>query len=145
MALSERSRSALYQAFSRTIEEEAVAEMLAHFPARDVEEPVTREHLDRRMAELRAELHAEIAGVRTEIADLRGELHAEIAGVRTEMADLRGELHADMSGLRGELHTEIAGVREAIAATANRTLVWLFAAMVAVAGVTASLSARLGG
>ncbi len=67
MALSERSRSALYQALSRTVEEEAVAEMLAHFPARDVEEPVTREHLDRRVAELRGELHAEIAGVRTEI------------------------------------------------------------------------------
>lgn len=68
MALSERSRSALYQALSRTIEEEAVAEMLAHFPARDVDEPVTREHLDRRIAELRGELHAEVAGVRTEIA-----------------------------------------------------------------------------
>ncbi len=105
MALSERSRSALYQAFSQSIEEEAVAEMLAHFPARDVEEPVTREHLDRRIAELRGELHAEIAGVRT----------------------------------------EIAGVREAIAATANRILVWLFAAMVAVAGVAVSLSVRLGG
>lgn len=79
MALSERSRSALYAALSQTIEEEAVAEMLAHFPARDVEEPVTREHLDRRIAELRGELHAEIAGVRTEIADLRGELRTEIA------------------------------------------------------------------
>ncbi len=109
MALSEKSRSALYQALSRTIDEEVVAEMLAHFPARDVEEPVTREHLDRRIAEL------------------------------------RGELHAEISGLRGELRAEIAGVREVIAATANRVLVWLFAAMVAVAGVAVSLSGRLGG
>lgn len=130
MALSERSRSALYRALSETIEEEAVAEMLAQFPARDVEEPVTREHLDLRIAELRGELHTGIAGVRTEIADLRGELHTEIAGVRTEIADLRGEVHA-----------EIAGVREAIAATANRTMVWLSAAMVAIAGVVVSLSA----
>jgi hypothetical protein len=37
--------------------EEAVGEMLAHYPATEDEKPVTKDHLDARMAELRAEMH----------------------------------------------------------------------------------------
>jgi hypothetical protein len=44
MPLSEKSRSALYQGLVSAVrDEEAVAEMMAYFPARDVEEPVTKE------------------------------------------------------------------------------------------------------
>ncbi|HXH57362.1 hypothetical protein [Iamia sp.] len=61
MALTERSRSALYQGLGTIIDdEEAVREVLSHFPARDVEEPVTKDHLRAEMAELRAELRAAI-------------------------------------------------------------------------------------
>jgi hypothetical protein len=78
MAISEKSRSALYQGFATIAPEDAVGEMLSYFPARDVEEPVTKELL-----------HAEIADVRAEIADVR----AEIADVRVEVAGLRTEMH----------------------------------------------------
>ena len=53
MALTERSRNALYTGLTEIIHEEAVSEMLSYFPARDVEEPVTKEFLRAEMAELR--------------------------------------------------------------------------------------------
>ena len=48
--------------------------MLSYFPARDVEEPVTKDFL-------RAELQ-------TEIGALRAELHSEIGDLRAEMLQL---------------------------------------------------------
>jgi hypothetical protein len=48
--------------------------MLSYFPARNVEEPATKERLDLLRAELRAE-----------IAELRGELLVEMAGLRSDM------------------------------------------------------------
>jgi hypothetical protein len=67
MALTERSRNALYQGLTDVIDEEAVSEMLSYFPARDSEEPVTNEFLRAEMADLRAEM-----------ADLRAEVTATI-------------------------------------------------------------------
>ena len=60
MPISEKSRSAIYQALSPITGEEAVAEMLAQFPARDLDEPITRDYLDARLAGLRVEMHQEI-------------------------------------------------------------------------------------
>jgi hypothetical protein len=57
VAISERSRSAIYQALSPLAGEEPVSEMLSYFPARDVEEPVTKELLRAELAELRTEIH----------------------------------------------------------------------------------------
>ena len=58
--LSEKSRSTLFQGLSEMVGEEATGEMLSYFPARDVEDPVTNEHLDLRLAELRLEMHKEL-------------------------------------------------------------------------------------
>lgn len=93
MALSERSRSALFQGLTPIVGEEATAEMLGQFPARDVEEMVTREHLDRRLAELRGELRGEMAELAT--------------GLRAEMAELRGELRAEMHQLGTRLYMSL--------------------------------------
>lgn len=49
-------------------DEEAVEDLLAQFPVREADEPITREFLRAEMAELR-----------TEMADQRTELRAEIA------------------------------------------------------------------
>ena len=66
MPLTERSRHKLYETFTALIDDEtAVQEMLSYFPARDVEEPVTKDFL-------RAELQ-------TEIGALRAELHSVLA------------------------------------------------------------------
>ena len=61
MPLTERSRHKLYETFTALIDDEtAVQEMLSYFPARDVEEPVTKDFL-------RAELQTEIGGLRAEM------------------------------------------------------------------------------
>ena len=77
MALSEKSRSELYQALEGLAGPEAVEEMLSHFPARDVEEPVTREHLDRRFAEVQTSM----AELRTEMNRLHNRLLIEVTAV----------------------------------------------------------------
>lgn len=85
--LSEKSRSAIYRGLASVVDdEEAVEEMLSHFPAREVEELVTKDFLRAEMAELRAEM--------------RTELHREIGG-------LRGEMHDGFGALRGEMQSEI--------------------------------------
>ena len=72
MSLTERSRHKLFETFTALVDDEqAVEEMLSYFPARDVEEPVTKDFL-------RAELQ-------TEIGALRAELHNEIGSLRAEM------------------------------------------------------------
>ncbi len=75
MAISEKSRSVIYRSFSDLLGEEATADMLAHFPSRDVDEPATR----------------------ADLAVLRGEL-------RAEMGELRAELRAEMGELRIDMH-----------------------------------------
>jgi hypothetical protein len=53
VSLSERSRSHVYRGLKTVIDnEEAVDEMLSHFPARDLDEPVTRDHLSAEIAAL---------------------------------------------------------------------------------------------
>ena len=52
VALSEKHRSTLYQGLVDLIpDEQAVEEMLSYFPARDVEEPVTKDYLRAEMAD----------------------------------------------------------------------------------------------
>jgi len=68
MALSERSRSVLYQGLVTIDEDEqAVQEMMSYFPARDVEEPVTKDFLRAEMNDLRAEMRTEMGDLRTEM------------------------------------------------------------------------------
>ena len=87
MPLTERSRHKLYETFTALIDDEtAVQEMLSYFPARDVEEPVTKDFL-------RAELQTEIGAVRLEVGELRAELRTEIGAVRAEIGALRTEMH----------------------------------------------------
>ncbi len=97
MALSERSRHKIYESFSTLIDDrEAVEEMLSYFPARDVEEPVTKDHL-----------RAELVGIRSEMAELGTDLRGEMAELRADMADFRVEVKGDISALRIEMHDEL--------------------------------------
>jgi CHASE3 domain sensor protein len=67
--MTERSRSALYQGLSTVVDEEAVQEMMSFFPARDVEEPVTKEFVRAEMADLRAELRADMGAMEQRLND----------------------------------------------------------------------------
>lgn len=101
MALTERSRSTLYQGLTRLLhDDQAVAEMLSYFPARDVEEPVTKDFL-----------RAEMADLRTEMAELRTELRAEMAELRTDFrVELQVALRAQTQWLVGLMVTLAAVV-----------------------------------
>ena len=82
MSLSQRSRTALYLGSTEVIaDEEAVEEMLSHFPSRDLDEPVTKEFHRAEVADIRVEM----ADIRVEISGLRGELHTQVSGLRAEM------------------------------------------------------------
>lgn len=60
MSLSERNRTALSQGLCSIIDdEEAIGEMLSHCPARDVDEPATKDFVRAEIADLRSDLHAE--------------------------------------------------------------------------------------
>ena len=52
MALTNKRRTASYTGLSDIIEEEALEEMLTNFPAREIDEPVTRDFLTARIAEI---------------------------------------------------------------------------------------------
>jgi hypothetical protein len=67
MAMLEKHRIEVYNAFVALVGEEAAQAMMSQFPARDVEEPVTK-----------ADLAVGLAELRTEMADLRAELHREL-------------------------------------------------------------------
>jgi len=70
MALSERSRSVLYQGLITIVDDEqAVQEMTSYFPARDVEEPVTKDFLRAEMNELRAEMRADMGHLEGRLVD----------------------------------------------------------------------------
>lgn len=112
MALTERSRSAIYQGLSGLIrDEEAVGEMLSYFPARDVEEPASKEL------------------VRTESALLRA-----------DMAVLRADMHAEIGSLRAEMHAEIGSLRAEMHAESKRIIMWTVASNATVVGVVLAVT-----
>ena len=77
MALQERHRTRFYAHLVEHIDEETAEAVLGQFPARDLDEPVSREFVALQTAELR-----------TEISALRADLGTEIAALRIEMAEL---------------------------------------------------------
>jgi hypothetical protein len=86
VALSTRHRSSIFHTLSPILGEEEAEAMLSQFPARDLDEPVTKEFVHAEIADARSDLRAEIA-------DLRSELRTEIASVRTEIAQLEARIN----------------------------------------------------
>ena len=86
MALTQRSRSVLYQKLSDLLdEEEAVGEMLSCFPARDTEEPATKAHLDALASQMDAkfsQMDARIAQMETR---LTATFNEQMAGFNAQM------------------------------------------------------------
>lgn len=124
MALTERSRSALYRGLGTIIDdEEAVGEVLSYFPARDVEEPVTKDHLRAEMAELRAEM---------------AELRAELRAVR----DLDQRMATGFAAADQRMASHAAATHRLIEARARDAQRWTIGTMIALmAVVVAALTA----
>ena len=114
MALSEKSRAELYRSLTSIASEEATSEMLSYFPARDLDEPVTKEFLRAELADLRLDMYAQITGVQSQINNHRQETHAQISGVQADISNLRDDMHTQIGNLRDDMHTEITGVQSQI-------------------------------
>ena len=110
MALTEKSRSALYQGLSTIADEQAVQEMLSYFPARDVEEPVTKEFL-----------RAELSDVEHSI---RSDMSAMETGIRADMSAMETGIRADMSAMELRLTERI-----------DRAFRWNIITMITIAAV----------
>ena len=80
MALTEKSRSALYQGLTTIADEQAVQEMLSYFPARDVEEPVTKEFL-------RAELSDVEHSIRTDMSAMEAGIRSDMTAMEIRLTD----------------------------------------------------------
>lgn len=107
MPLSERSRSELYQGLRTVASEEAVGEMLSYFPARDVEEPVTKEFFRAESAAARGVLNSQLTMARSDLTGQMAELRTDLTG---EMAQLR----TDMTGQMAELRGQVRGIQVAL-------------------------------
>ena len=119
MALSNKHRSSVYRGLAPVIGEEEVEALLSQFPARELDEPATKEFV-----------RAEIAGLRGEIAELRSGMHGEIAEVRSEN-------RAEVAALRAEVHERL---REMTIWVAGALVGGLTAGM----GVAAAIGAAVG-
>lgn len=140
MSLSQKSRTAIYEALSHLgTDPDAVEEFLSHFPSRDLDEPVTKEFHRAETATLRAEMADSAAQLRTDMAESAAQLRTEMAEgaaqLRTEMAGLRTELRGEMSELRAEMHVGFADIRTEMHQGFQRMTLSLAALMVSMTGV----------
>ncbi len=140
MSLSQKSRTAIYQGLSDVITDpEAVEELLSHFPARDLDEPVTKEFHRAETASLRVEMAESAAQLRTDLADSAAQLRTDLADsaaqLRTELADSAAQLRTEMAELRTEMHVGFADIRTEMHQGFQRMTLSLAALMVSMTGI----------
>ena len=108
MALTEKHRNEIYRHLAPTWGDEVTQAFLSQFPAREGEEPITRDFLRAEMSDLRGELRAEMADLGKEMSDQRGELRTEMAGLRSDMNRMGSRLAGLVVGVSGVLTAVIA-------------------------------------
>lgn len=127
MALSERSRSEFYQALSSLVSQEAIGEMLSYFPARDVEEPVTKEFLRAESAVLRSDVERGFSEIRGEMdrrfAEVQGEMNRRFTEFQGDMDRRFAEVHGEMDRGFAEVRSEVAELRGEMRGL--RTMAWV--------------------
>ncbi len=142
MAVDEAARHQLYRSLESTLGPEPTSTLMSLLPPVGWADVATRQDLHAlenglrsEIAELRAEMHREISGVRGEISGVRG----EIAGVRGEIGELRAEMHREISGVRGEIsgvRGEIAELRAEMHTTIRNAVFSMIGAMFTLAALT---------
>ena len=134
MTLNTRDRSILFESLSKLADPEAVDAMLAHFPTRDVDEPLTRDYLDSRLIEFREEIRLAI------LTEFRA-FDAKIGSLRQDMTTGFGELDAKVGSIRGELDSKIGSLRQDMEAQFRRSLQWTVATLIALATLIVAAAA----
>lgn len=134
MALTERSRSVLYQGLSGLIDdEEAIGEMLSYFPARDVEEPVTKDFLRAQLSAYptRLEVQAEFVAVRADIAELDRKQSANLTALDDKLSGQLTALDNKLSGHIDTLEGKSASIPALVHSEVQSALRWAIATMTA--------------
>lgn len=94
MAISNKSRAVLLSSLTRlTNDEGAVEEMLANFPARDMDEPASREFIDSRISNLEVGLEARFAQIDGRFVKLETTVDSRFATLEADFA--KAEVKAD--------------------------------------------------
>jgi hypothetical protein len=108
VALTEQHRNTLYQGLTEAVgDEEAVAAMLSQLPAREADEPATKDF------------------VRAEVADVR----ADVADARTEIARLDSKVDVGFAELEARMVQRFADVKEYVHEELRRYVLWHFVSM----------------
>jgi hypothetical protein len=125
MALTERSRAALFRGLSDVLDdEEAVGELLSYFPARDADEPASRDFVDARIANVEARisgvdgridgldgrmdgLDGRIDGLAAKVEALGARMDAGFASVDARFASLEDRMVSGFTQVRAELRSDL--------------------------------------
>jgi len=111
MALTERSRSALYRGLSEVLhDEEAVGEMLSNFAARDVDEPASRDFVDARIAHvesrfvaLDARMEVGFASTDARFSELETRMEAGFLATEARFSSVEARMEAGLSSLQARM------------------------------------------
>jgi predicted nucleic acid-binding Zn-ribbon protein len=140
VALLAKHRGTIHSKLSSVIGDEEAEALLAQFPSRDDEEPITKHHLDSELAKLRGELKdlrtevkEDIGNLRVEMKELRTEVKGEIAELRLEVSDLRGQMNQMESNLRGAMSTE-----------SRRLIMWVTTVVISCMAVAGAIGNAVG-
>lgn len=124
MSLTDRNRSLIHRRLTEIVgDEEAVSEMLSHFPVDDHDRPATVSDL----ATFRGEMRGEFGDLRGEFGILRGEfaeLRGEFGDLRGDLAEVRGEMRGEFAEVRGEMQQMEARLTTTLHATITRSMQW---------------------
>ena len=130
MTLNTRDRSVLFESLSKLADPEAVDAMLAHFPTREVDEPLTRDYLDSRLTEFREEIRVTLL---TEFRAFDAKLGAFDAKL--------GAFDAKLESVRQEMSGEMAMLRRDVEAKLLRSLQWTVGTMLTLAAIVIAVVA----
>lgn len=155
MALTQQHRSAIYDVWAPQLGEEVTEALIAHFPARDLDEPVTKEFVDLRIADVEvkiAELDVKIAGLRADMregdAALRADMREGDATLRAEIHQvserLSAEIHHVSERFSAELHQVVTDLRQDAGTQMRQLTVWLASIVVSLASVAVTIALALG-
>jgi hypothetical protein len=132
VALTEHHRNALYQGLTQAVgDEEAVAAMLSELPAREADEPATKDFV---RAELATQLAAQELRMDEKLAT-KDFVHAEIAGVRKDMevgfAEVRTEISEVERRLTERIIDAVSDLKTYVHEEMRRYMLWNYGALLA--------------
>ena len=140
MAIDEKTRLDLRQAFEDLIGPELADAAMEAMPNLDYDELASKAGLESVRVELRGDL-ADLRGeLKSEMAELRGELKGEMAGLQVEMAELRRDVCGDIGGLRVELKGDMATLRTEMTANLRIMLLGQVGTAIALGGLIVRLA-----